>query len=773
VGDGAKRTTGFLFSVIVLACLSSALSAMSASSKQTSEGVGPLLQIWHLMPSKFARLAGRWTRQASPIAWRPSIALLKERERWPLWLPVWLGTGIGLYFASPFEPPLAWAGIAVLLSLACMFALPATQNVVLRISLAALAAMTLGFAVAKMRTEDVAAPILQRRVGPIGIDGRVEQSELHGKGGRVVLGELSMRRFATENTPARVRISVRAGSILPPPGSRVHVLAVLMPPPSPSSPGAYDFGRAAYYMRLGGVGYAYGHMTILGFPNVTSLGDAVSLFVEGLRAKITARIHSVLPGSTGGIASALITGNRSAISDDDEKALRDAGLAHVLAIAGLHMALVGLGLFWVVRAVLAAVPKFALRFPIKKWAAVAALCSAAYYLMISGATSASTRAFVMLAMMLIAILLDRPAISMRSLALAATIILALGPESLLEPGFQMSFAAVMSLITIAEWEATRTGHEIAQGSVFFARARRYLRGITMTSLVGSVATIPYAIYHFDRATHYAVLGNLLAMPIMGFVVMPAAALSMFLMPFGLDVWTLRVMAWGIDVMLAVGRWVSQLPGAVSVMPAWPTAALVLVSVGGLWIGLWRQSWRWLGAVSILCGVVVAYLEPQPDLLIGRDATTIALRVPGGNLKLLRPAKDSYSADDWLKRDGDIHTSESSVASTADGVDCDSFGCIARTTAGLVVADVLRPESLAEDCAVATIVISNASVPGACTGPKLVIRARDVLRGNGYAVWLEPRIRYQTVEQARGRRPWSARADARITQYRRISPTSFP
>ena len=398
VGDGAKRTTGFVFSVIVLACLSSALGAMSASSKRTSEGVGPLPQFWHLMPSKFVRLAGRWTRQASPMAWRPSVALLRERERWPLWLPVWLGAGTGLYFASPFEPPLAWADVAVLLSLACIFALPATQDVVLRISLAALAATALGFAIAKMRTEHVAAPILERRVGPIGIDGRVEQAELRGKGVRVVLGELSMRRFAAENTPARVRISVRAGSTLPPPGSRVHVIAVLMPPPSPSSPGAYDFGRAAYFMRLGAVGYAYGHLTILGFPNVNSYGDALSLFVEGLRAKITARIHSVLPGSTGGIASALITGNRSAISDDDEKALRDAGLAHVLAIAGLHMALVGLGLFWVVRAVLAAVPKLALRFPIKKWAAAAALCSAAYYLMISGATSASTRAFVMLAM---------------------------------------------------------------------------------------------------------------------------------------------------------------------------------------------------------------------------------------------------------------------------------------------------------------------------------------------------------------------------------------
>lgn len=226
-------------------------------------------------------------------------------------------------------------------------------------------------------------------------------------------------------------------------------------------------------------------------------------------------------------------------------------------------------------------------------------------------------------------------------------------------------------------------------------------------------------------------------------------------------------------MLAVGRWVSQLPGAVSVMPAWPTAALVLVSIGGLWIGLWRRPWRWLGVVPILSGLVVAYVVPQPDLLIGRDATTIALRVPSGNLKLLRPAKDLYSADEWLKRAGDPHTSETAVASTADGVDCDSFGCIARTSADLVVADVLRPESLAEDCAVANIVISVASVSGACSGPKLVIRARDVLRGNGYAVWLEPRIRYQTVEQARGQRPWSARADARRTQYRRISPTSFP
>jgi competence protein ComEC len=736
-------------------------------------GVGPLPQFRHFMATHVIRHGVRWALRANSISSAFSVALLRERERWPLWLPVWLGAGIGIYFALPFEPQLAWAGVALSISLACLFALNGATEALFRIALSSLAVGALGFALAKARTEHVAAPVLERRVGPIGIDGRVEQAELHGKGIRIVLGELRIGRLASENTPARVRISVRTGMTLPPPGSRVHVTAVLMPPPSPAAPGAYDFGRAAYYMRLGAVGYAYGHPTMLISPNTTQFVDAVSIFVEGMRAKITARIHSVLPGSTGGIAAALITGNRSAISEEDEKALRDAGLAHVLAIAGLHMALVGLGLYWVVRAFLATVPKLALSFSIKKWAAAAAICSSAYYLVISGATAASTRAFIMLAMMLCAILFDRPAISMRSLALAATTILVLGPESLIEPGFQMSFAAVMSLIAVAEWESNRTRREPVQRSSRFKWVRGYLRGITITSLVGSVATIPYAIYHFNRATHYAVLGNLLAMPIMGFVVMPAAALTMFLMPFGLDGWTLRVMAWGINVMLGMGRWVSSLPGAVSVMPAWPTSALVLVSIGGLWVGLWRRAWRWFGVVPILCGLVVANLVPQPDLLIGRDATTFAMRVPNGALKLLRPAKDLYSADEWLKRDGDIHTADNAVASPADGVNCDALGCIAKTSAGLIVADVLRPESLAEDCASASIVVTVAPVRGACSGPKLVIAARDVLRANGYAIWLAPRIRYQTVEQARGRRPWSVQREFGKPQYLRISPTSFP
>lgn len=736
-------------------------------------GVGPYGRFRWLAPATKSEIATRLSRPWH-VAWSTlNSEFLSERDRWPLWLPVAMGAGIATYFALPIEPPVSWLAIAILAAVGSAFGARGSEHTLVRSALSLLAAASLGFAIAKERTEFVAAPILSHRVGPLGIDGRVEQAELHGKGYRIVLGQVHMRRLSALDTPTRVRISLRAETILPPPGSWWHVTAVLMPPPSPAAPGAYDFGRAAYYLRLGAVGYAYGRLSRIDHRDEESFQEQMSLLVERLRARITARIHTVLPGSTGGIASALITGNRSAISDEDEKALRDAGLAHVLAIAGLHMALVGLGLFWVVRAFLAAIPAIALRLPIKKVAATAALSSTAFYLTISGATSASTRAFVMLAMMLLAILFDRPALSMRSLALAATIILALGPESVLEPGFQMSFAAVMSLIAVAEWEATHEKRELGTQSSALRQVRRYLRGIAVTSLVGSLATIPFAIFHFNRATHYAVLGNLLAMPVMGFVVMPFAALSVFLMPVGLDAGPLHVTAWGIEFMLAVGRWVSSLPGAVSVMPAWPTEGLVLVSLGGLWVGLWRRRWRWFGVVPFLVGLAVAYGSAQPDLLIGRDGATVALRAPDGTLKFLRAVKDTYSADEWLKRDGDTRIAADAVAGSSDGVLCDALGCIAKARGRVTVADVFRPEALAEDCAGADIVISSAPVRNACTGPALVVDQGALARGNGFAIWLGSPIRWQTVEQFRGHRPWSAQDRPRRVQYRRISPTSLP
>jgi competence protein ComEC len=728
--------------------------------------VGPLFSFRRLVPD----LTPAWRWPARTM--RTCMALaLEERERWALWLPVGFGAGIAIYFALAAEPSrLAMLAVAAIGAAAAVAAMRSPRPA-MRALLAAAAALSLGFAHAELRTARVSAPVLARKMGPVAIEGRIEIAQVHGKGVRVVLGHVRSRRFGQGVAPARVRVSIRAASDLLVPGRWVHLTAMLMPPPGPAAPGAYDFGRAAFFDGIGAVGYAYGRAKPIAPLAEDSLSERVATSVALLRWRMTERIRAALPGSTGGIAAALITGDRGSISEEDEAALRDAGLAHVLAIAGLHMALVGLGLFWVVRAMLAAIPSIALAYPIKKWAALAALGGATFYLVISGAATPATRAYVMLSTMLVAILFDRPALSMRSVALAATVILLLRPESITEPGFQMSFAAVVGLIAVAEWEARRAVRG-GDGAKRFAGIRRYLRGIAITSFVGSVATAPFAVFHFDRATHYAVLGNLLAMPVMGFVAMPAAAISVIAMPFHLEAWPLKAMGFGIGVMLAVGRFVSGLPGAVSTVPAWPIGALALLSLGGLWTALWRKSWRWAGLAVVAIGFGWALSTRGPDLLIARDAATVAVRGKDGALRLVRPAADDYSADEWLKRDGDGRDSGRAVATRADGVRCDAYGCIAAGRDGTRIAIASRIEALEEDCARAAVVISAAPADRHCIGPRLVVDKFDVAREGGYAIWLGQPLRVETVEGERGRRPWSA-PQPHKPQYRRMRPTSLP
>jgi competence protein ComEC len=526
----------------------------------------------------------------------------------------------------------------------------------------------------------------------------------------------------------------------------VDLTAQLMPPPGPAAPGDSDFACAAYFARIEAVGFAFGAPGDAPLPHAPSLSERISGLVESMRAAVTAHIRAQLLESEGAIASAIITGERGGIDPDDEAALRDAGLAHVLAIAGLHMALVGAGLFWLARAILALIPAIALAYPIKKWAAGLALAGAGFYLLISGGLSSSVRAFVMLAMMLLAVLLNRPALSMRSLALAAAILLLMRPEAITEPGFQMSFAAVASLIAVAEWEQGR--ERIAPRSYPY----RYVRGIALTSLVASLATLPFAMFYFGRATHYAVLGNLLAMPVMGLVVMPSAALSVLAMPFGLEHSPLEFMGWGISLMLSLGRWVSGPPGAVTVTPAFPLGALVLMSLGGLWLAIWRRRLRWWGVLPVMVEIGLAVLTPRPDLLIASDARTVAFRGNDGRLYFPVPPKDHYAAQRWLLRDGDNRPWRDAVNRN---LACDGLGCIAHQN-GLTIALSARPEALDQDCARADLVISAVQV-FSCKGPRLVLDAKAIAWSGGYALRLAP-FSAVSINQMRGARPWVLRSD---------------
>ena len=654
-----------------------------------------------------------------------------ERHRWPLWLPVMLGTGAALYFALSVEPPLAvfWAAGAAALVAAIAAAGWG------RMLLALLAALLLGFAAAKLRQESVAAPVLCRAL-TLHLTGRLVAADPAPRGQRLIVGDLRSGGFA-DAIPGRARILVQQPQNFHA-GDGLSLTARLMPPPGPTEPGDSDFGRDAFFERLNAVGFSYGAPIPAPLAKLPTSTERLGAAIENLRITMTARIRRALPGSDGAIASALITGERGGIDESDQAALRDAGLAHVLAIAGLHMALVGMGLFWLARAILAAFPYLALNYPIKKWAAGAALLGAGFYLIISGASASATRAFVMLAMMLVAILFDRPALSMRNLALAAAILLLVRPESITQPGFQMSFAAVTALIAAAEWEQRRP--RTPHGTLY-----RYARAIALTSLVGSLATMPFAIFTFDRAGHYAVLGNLLAMPVMGFWVMPAAALGVAAMPFGLERQPLHLMGAGIDVMLAMGRFVSGLPGAVTLARAFPVGALALMSLGGLWLFIWRRSWRWWGVAPVLLGILWALTAPAPDILVAADAQTIALRASDGRLYFPRPPKDAFAASHFLERDGDARDFHN-----VPGIGrCDSQSCVVPAPDG-VIAMPFRPEALAEDCAHAAILLSAVPVSH-CAGPKIILDSKKIADGEGYTITSGVAL---SVRDWRGARPWN-------------------
>lgn len=663
-------------------------------------------------------------------------AALAERHRWPLWLPVFLGVGCALYFALPVEPSaglgLAAGGMALLAASAAALARRG------RMMLALAAALSLGFAAAKFAEERVAAPVLAAPAN-VHFTGRVLSATPAPHGIRLVIGDLSSGGFSPAAPgAARVLVAPRAARIFHA-GDGISLTARLLPPPGPSEPGDSDFGRDAFFEGINAVGFSYGAPIPAPLAKRPDFFERLDAGVENLRASMTARIRAQLPAGEGAIASALITGERGGIDLDDEAALRDAGLAHVLAIAGLHMALVGMGIFWLVRAVLAAIPAIALNFPIKKWAAVAALAAAAFYLIISGASASATRAFVMLAMMLVAILADRPALSMRNLALAAAILLLARPQSIIEPGFQMSFAAVTALVAVAEWEAAHASR-LHHGAFF-----RYARAIALTSLVGSLATMPFAIFTFDRASHYAVMGNLLAMPVMGFWVMPAAALSVAAMPFGLEAQPLHLMGAGIDVMLAMGRFVSGLPAAVTLARAFPVGALGLMALGGLWLAIWRRSWRWWSIAPVLGGILWALMAPAPDILVAPDARTVAVRASDGLLYYPRAPKDSFTAARWLQRDGDGRDFHA-----AGGIGrCDGASCVIAAGDG-IIALPLRLEAVAEDCGHAAILIAAVDVKN-CATPRLVLDSTAIARAGGYAI---TNGHAQSVRDWRGQRPWN-------------------
>ena len=423
------------------------------------------------------------------------------------------------------------------------------------------------------------------------------------------------------------------------------------------------------------------------------------------------------------------------------------------------MAIMAGSVFFLVRLGLAAFPSIALVYPIKKWAAAAALLAAFAYLLISGAAFATVRSTIMIAIMFLAVLLDRPALALRNVILAATLILIVFPESLFDVGFQMSFAAVLALVSVYEalrereaW-ASLMERPSARVIVFFA-------GIVLSTLIASAAVAPFAAYHFHKSQQYAVIANLIALPVCNIIVMPAALAALIAMPFGLEALPLWVMGWSIEAMVWVAHRVAEIPGAVLRVPAMPSLAFVLMIAGGLWLMLWQTRWRLLGIALIAGGAALAPTLRTPDILIGRDAELTAIRGADGELSAVGATRASFELERWLEHDGARRSVEEASKSTAFA--CDGIGCRA-TVKGMTVAVAQHPAAFAEDCRRAAILISGLVSPRGCTAPKTVVDFFAARRQGTHALYIEVdgSVRIETVAVARGVRPWSMPALLRL------------
>ncbi|MCK1303094.1 MULTISPECIES: ComEC/Rec2 family competence protein [unclassified Bradyrhizobium] len=664
------------------------------------------------------------------------------------WVPVAFGCGIALYFSADHEPVLwvvATTAIALLLGAAL---LRRSRLFAPAIMIAAVAA---GFAVATWKTARIAHPVLAKALYSVSLSGFVEARDIRERTDRFVLRVTAMEAQRSDVRLERVRLSVRKGTA-PEVGSFVQLKARLMPPLAPVRPGSYDFSRDMFFQGIGASGFAMGAITAAPPPETAGLRLRYAAFMQGLRDAIDARIRATLDGDNRAIATALLTGRRDAITTPVNDAMFISGLGHVLSISGYHMAVVAGVVFFAVRALLALIPGLAAGFAIKKWSAAAALVAAAFYLLLSGAEVATQRSFFMTAVVLIAVMVDRRAITFRTLAVAALIVLAVAPEALVHPSFQMSFAATLGLVALVQ---------IGMPNLFAspdhsATARiamwggREIAMLFMASLIAGLATTPYAAFHFHRVTPFGVLANLCAMPVVSALVMPAGLLGLLAAPFGLDSVFWWLMGIGIEWMVAVSRWVAALPGAVGRIPAFGITSLIAASLGIIVLGLLRTPLRWSGALVLLAAILWGLSARQPDILIAGDGASVAVRGRDGYLHLIRTSKDSFLLKEWLAADADPR--DAGRASLADGVSCDESGCVTPLADGRLVALALRVDALADDCSRAALVVTTRPAPPDCAAmvvdrQRLASQSALALtqRGDGFVV--------HAVRARGASRPW--------------------
>ena len=682
--------------------------------------------------------------------------MVAQSDRLILWLPVAFGLGAAVYLALRFEPPV-WPialGFGLVAGLTLWWQRRAGSVGGLMVLVLA-SALLAGGLVAKLRTDRFSPSNLPRAASqPVWVSGYVVDVLSPGNsGGRILVAPVQIGDMAIETLPRRVRITIDDIDQAVP-GSAIGVSAILNAPPPPASPGAYDFARDAFYRGIGGSGFALGPVQGVTI-DLPPWPLSVILKVNAMRWALSQRLLAIMGPETGAIAAAMVTGQEAWLEPDQVNDMRASGLAHILSISGLHMAIVGGFSFFGLRLLIAAVPWLALRLPGKKLAAIGGLVAVGFYLVLSGAPAPAIRAAITAALAFGAILVDRRALTLHGLALAALIVLVLQPEAVMEPGFQMSFAATAALIALSEaWPRPAREINTPWPLRLVQGAWTWLVISSVASLTAGLATGPFAIQHFNRIATYGLAANLLSEPLTGFIIMPFLTLGAILAPFGLGDVFLIVAHWGLEALGALAAWFAAQPLAMVTIASAPSIALPVAFLGLLFICLWRGPWRWLGLPAALA-VSLWPRAPAPDVWIAADGANAAVRQADQALLAQLDAK-RFAADLWARRRG-LTVQEDA----ARGFVCEKAICRSPVTASVRLSVWQKRTVPSEDqwqglCAGAQIVVvrARAYVPDLCS-PALVLTGDDLAQTGSVEIWRHGEgWRWVQAQALRGNRPWS-------------------
>lgn len=675
-----------------------------------------------------------------------------ESGRLVLWLPVAFTAGVLAYFGAAHEPSLIAAGLLTIALAAATVA--GRRHAVLVGVFSALCAFCAGFTAGCVRTALVMHQVVANPPDfPVRLSGYVERAERRVGSDRILLRLDPGLVRGLEGAPRLVRLSLKTGSA-PPVGAHLTQLARLLPPLGPAMPGSHDFGRGPWFQGIDAIGFGLGRPKLSAPTGPPPLSVRMAVMVDGIRAELGARIRAVLHGVPAEIAVALVAGDRSAIPREVEDGMRVSGLTHILSISGLHMALVAGTLFALVRGALALVPALALGWPIKAVAALLALAGSAFYLILSGNDVPAQRSFVMTALVLTGVLLGRRALTLRTIAVAAVVVLGLTPEAALDPGPQMSFAATLALV--AAYERLQPLRALPRPEGFAARLAMaplaFAAGVAVTALVAGFASGPFGAYHFQRLAPYGLLANLAAMPAVSLLVMPFGLIGVLLMPFGWDQLAWPVMGAGIKVMLAVSDHVAALPGADARIYTVNAAALGWFSVALIVLCLLRGLLSLVAVPAMLLAIFASGAPRHPDVLVAPNAATVAVRGPDGRLMVVGARGQRIVVEQWLTREGDhrsVRTEKLEI-----GFACDPLGCVAPLPGGGTIAVSRRAEGLAADCLNARIVVTREVPPAGC--PARVLTPTELARTGTLAFFLEESgLREQPTRDPAIQRPWMA------------------